>query len=149
VPPRSGMIASLVVLTLAVAACGGSTGASDAKGTHTAGAGTTGVAGATAAAPPTSGTATAPTGDVAEIKVEIRDGRVIPRPSVHKVARGRTVRILVTCDENDELHVHGYDLELELKPGTTATAEFTADEAGRFEVETHESGLQLLQLQVS
>ena len=30
---------------------------------------------------------------------------------------GNTVRITVTSDEHDELHVHGYDLEAELTPG--------------------------------
>jgi plastocyanin len=102
------------------------------------------------AAPPVAAVrspATAP--DVVEIKVTIADGKVVPRPSVHKVPLGRTVRIIVTADTDDELHVHGYDLHAQVKAGRPATVEFTADQAGRFEVETHESDLQLCQLQVS
>ena len=41
---------------------------------------------------------------------------------------------------DDELHVHGYDIEEELPAGKQATIDFTADQTGVFEVETHESG---------
>jgi plastocyanin len=131
---RIGVIASILVLGLA--ACGGEADVS-------------GSASPSAAVSPGASAATTPASDVVEIKVAITGGRVVPRPSVHKVAEGRTVRIIVTSDEDDELHVHGYDLPAELKAGRPATIEFTADQAGRFEVETHERGLQLFQLQVS
>jgi plastocyanin len=133
---RIGVIASILVLGLA--ACGGE---ADVSGSASPSASAAGSPGASAA--------TTPASDVVEIKVAITDGRVVPRPSVHKVAEGRTVRIIVTSDEDDELHVHGYDLPAELTAGRPATLEFTADQAGRFEVETHERGLQLFQLQVS
>jgi hypothetical protein len=61
---------------------------------------------------------------------------------------GNTVRITVTSDEHDELHVHGYDLEAELMPGEPGTIEFVANQTGLFEVEGHHSGLQLFQLVV-
>jgi plastocyanin len=138
VSSRVGMLVPFLVLGLA--ACGGAATVSDPGGSSAAVPGTPG-----ASAP----AATAPASDVVEIKVTIAGGRVTPRPSVHEVAKGRTVRIIVTSDENDELHVHGYDLPAELTAGRPATVEFTADQAGRFEVETHERGLQLCQLQVS
>ena len=48
----------------------------------------------------------------------------------------------------DEAHVHGYDREAELAPGTPATVRFAADIPGVFEVELHETGTVLLSLQV-
>jgi hypothetical protein len=83
------------------------------------------------------------------IKVDINGSKVAPRPSTHKIAKGEAVRIMVTSDKADELHVHGYDELLELKAGETAMLEFKADQSGRFEVETHDSGLLLFNLEVS
>ncbi|GII52364.1 hypothetical protein Pth03_07530 [Planotetraspora thailandica] len=85
---------------------------------------------------------------VKEINVTIAGKTVTPPPGRIDVAKGQTVRIIVTSDVADEAHVHGYDKEASLQPGTPATIEFVADQDGLFEVETHESGLQLLQLAV-
>jgi len=65
-----------------------------------------------------------------------------------KVAVGSSVRILVSSDVDDELHVHGYEIQREVSAGQSATMEFTADQAGVFEVGTQVSNLLLLQLQV-
>jgi plastocyanin len=124
---RSRVFALVTAIGLATAACGG-----EAK-----------------TAQPPSAPASAPASDVVQIKVTLKDGKVQPRPSVRKVALGRTVRIIVTSDRADEVHVHGYDKEAEVAAGTPTTIEFTADQSGRFEVETHKSNLQLFQLQVS
>jgi hypothetical protein len=82
------------------------------------------------------------------ITVSIRAGKVDPPPGRIKVARGATVRLVVTSDVADELHVHGYDREVTLPARTPTTLEFTADQAGLFEVETHETDTVLFQLQV-
>jgi plastocyanin len=132
---RARVIVPVLALALA-AACGG-----EAKETPTS------------AAPSASSSAVAPSAspatDVVEIKVTVSGGKVAPRPSIHKVKKGQTVRIIVTSDKADEIHVHGYEKEKELAAGETATIEFTADETGRFEVETHHQGLQLFQFEVS
>jgi plastocyanin len=65
-----------------------------------------------------------------------------------EVRRGDTVRIVVTSDVDDEVHVHGVEQTATLVAGETATVEFTVDEAGLFEVETHEGDLLLFQLLV-
>ncbi|MGH4023348.1 MAG: hypothetical protein ACRDRV_02055 [Pseudonocardiaceae bacterium] len=65
------------------------------------------------------------------------------------VPLGTPVTINVTSDAADEVHVHGYDKETQIPAGGTGSVTFTADIPGVFEVELHESGLQLLQLQVS
>lgn len=65
------------------------------------------------------------------------------------VPQGAKVVIRVSSDTADELHVHGYDQEARIPPGGTAQVGFTADIPGVFEVELHESGKQLMSLQVS
>jgi hypothetical protein len=140
--PKGSVIAAALAVALLGTACGGE--AEPASATTPAGPATS-AAGTTSAAPPP----TTPSADVVEIRVTVADGKVSPRTSVHKVRLGQTVRLIVTVDKADELHVHGYDKELELAAGRPATLEFRADQAGDFEVETHESDLQLLRLQVS
>lgn len=84
-----------------------------------------------------------------EIVVSVKDGTVTPPTHRVKVKQGTHVQLLVTSDVDDEVHVHGYDIEREVAAGETATIDVTADQKGVFEVETHESGLQLLQLEVT
>jgi hypothetical protein len=86
--------------------------------------------------------------DVQTIEVAVVDGVATPAFDTYQVALGDQVRIEITSDVADELHMHGYDLELELEPGVPGILEFTADIEGRFELETHETALQLLQLEV-
>jgi hypothetical protein len=83
-----------------------------------------------------------------EIAVSVKDGKVSPKTHREKVAKGSEIRLIVTSDVDDEVHVHGFDVEKELSAGQPTTLELTADQTGLFEVETHESGLQLLQLEV-
>jgi|GEM_PF-6827587 len=85
---------------------------------------------------------------VKEITVTIAGRQVTPPPGRIDVTKGQTVRITVTGDAPDEAHVHGYDEAATLTPGTPATIEFVADQDGLFEVETHDSKLQLFQLVV-
>ncbi|GIH22168.1 hypothetical protein Aph01nite_04780 [Acrocarpospora phusangensis] len=87
-------------------------------------------------------------GPAKEITVTIAGGSVNPPPGRVEVAKGQQVKIVVTSDVPDELHVHGYDMSAGLQPNTPATVEFVADRDGLFEVETHDSEMQLFQLQV-
>lgn len=83
------------------------------------------------------------------IEITIAGGTVTPEPGTTKVTLGDTVMIMVTSDVDDEVHVHGYDKEFELKAGEMTSVTFTADIPGTFEVETHESGTVLTELEVS
>ncbi len=83
-----------------------------------------------------------------EIVVAVKGGKVDPPTHRVKVAKGTEVRLLVTSDKADELHVHGYEIEKELPAGEQVTVDFTADQTGLFEIETHETELQLAQLEV-
>ena len=69
--------------------------------------------------------------------------------SVVEAESGQADRVVASSDVADSLHVHGYDKTLDLKPGKTASLQFTADTKGSFEVETHESGKLAFRLQVS
>ncbi|SDI13802.1 hypothetical protein [Nonomuraea jiangxiensis] len=93
--------------------------------------------------------ATAPgTETVKTITVSIAGGTVTPAPGRIEVARGQAVRLTVTSDVSDMVHVHGYDKSATLLPGIAASVGFAADVTGLFEVETHEQDLQLFQLLV-
>jgi heme/copper-type cytochrome/quinol oxidase subunit 2 len=83
------------------------------------------------------------------IRVTVVDGTVTPPPSRVAVPLGSPVALTVTSDVADEIHVHGYELEEPVAAGSSVTIQFTADQAGLFEVETHETEKLLLQLQVS
>ena len=89
-----------------------------------------------------------PTQKTVQITVSVRDGKVTPKPRRVAVPLGDQVRLQVTSDVDDELHVHGFDIEEPLEAGRTTTVELTADQQGVFEVETHETELELLQLAV-
>ncbi|GAA4190730.1 hypothetical protein [Microbispora amethystogenes] len=154
---RRPLLAALllgVALPMAVSACGESDTAAPAAAPTTASSTELPAAAASdaatePAAPATDAPADAPAdADVKEIDVTIKGRKVTPPPGRIEVDKGQRVRITVTGDAADEAHLHGYDKEAELKPGTPATIEFTADETGLFEMETHESGLQLFQLVV-
>ena len=66
------------------------------------------------------------------------------------VAQGSTVRLFfVNPNEDDEIHLHGYDLGGgELPAGEEAIFEFVADETGTFDVESHVTGEVLMVLVV-
>ncbi|MEU7913099.1 hypothetical protein [Microbispora bryophytorum] len=137
-------------LLMATSACGGSDAAAPAQSAASV---TTEAAAPASTEPapsdPGESAAAAPADPaVKEITVTIAGRKVTPPPDRIEVTKGQTVRITVTSDTADEAHLHGYDKEAELQPGTPASIEFVADETGLFEMETHESGLQLFQLVV-
>jgi heme/copper-type cytochrome/quinol oxidase subunit 2 len=56
-------------------------------------------------------------------------------PKTVRVEEGQKVVIKATADISDEVHLHGYDISVDVKPGQTAILEFTANKTGRFPVE--------------
>lgn len=61
----------------------------------------------------------------------------IKGPAVLTVQQGDAVTIVFHSDRADELHLHGYNLQLDLVPDTPGRLEFIAEHAGRFELESH------------
>ncbi|WP_406070192.1 hypothetical protein [Micromonospora sp. NBC_01638] len=147
----SGVLAASVLAALLVTGCGQGDGPSVATPSTPPTSAAPPIATATASTPtpsPTpSATASTPAVDK-EITVTIAKRRVAPPTGRVTVSKGQLVRITVTSDVSDELHVHGYDLGARLPAGTPGSVEFRADKTGLFEVETHETELVLFQLVV-
>ena len=59
-----------------------------------------------------------------------------------------TVRLLVSSDSPQEVHLHGYDITRDAAPGKPAQFEFKAEIEGVFEVELEESHVQVAELEV-
>jgi hypothetical protein len=78
----------------------------------------------------------------------IADGKLQSGPRLIQLQQGETVALKVTLDQNDELHVHGYDLHAQLHAHTPATLSFKADRSGRFEYELHKAKVELGVLEV-
>jgi plastocyanin len=70
-------------------------------------------------------------------RIRIRGGSVVGGPKDIEVEAGDTVRIVVTTDAADEIHLHGYDITREPAPGRPARFRFKADAEGAFEIESH------------
>jgi heme/copper-type cytochrome/quinol oxidase subunit 2 len=124
------------VLAVALAACGGG-----GDGNRSAAATTAGPAGSATTAAGADGAQTVQV-TVTGTDVQTAERRV-------KVPLDGKVRLEVTADRTDEVHLHGYDRKVDIEPGRPAVLEFTADVPGVFEVELEEAGLKLVELQVS
>jgi FtsP/CotA-like multicopper oxidase with cupredoxin domain len=70
-------------------------------------------------------------------RIQMRDGSVVGGAKDIEVTRGDTVRIVVTSDAPDEIHLHGYDITRTPEPGKPARFQFRADAEGAFEIESH------------
>ena len=78
----------------------------------------------------------------------VRGGRLASGSPVIQVREGDRVRIELTTDTSDELHVHGYDLHLNTRPGEIVSLNFVAKRTGRFGLELHRAELDLGALEV-
>lgn len=56
-----------------------------------------------------------------------------------EVAKGEQVNLIVDSDQEDDIHVHGYDVERKVAAGKPARFSFKADIEGVFEIESHEA----------
>lgn len=66
-------------------------------------------------------------------------------PATETVPLGSTVSLQITSAAEQEFHLHDYDVE---GSGTSVTLTFVADEAGSFELESHDTEQLLLTLVV-
>jgi hypothetical protein len=83
------------------------------------------------------------------IAVAFTNGKVKPPADRVDVPLGQRVRLEVTSDVADEVHVHGYDRLADLEPNETTTITFKASRPGLYEVEVEGAGQVLVQLLVS
>ena len=70
------------------------------------------------------------------IELKIEDHKVQGK-KVIRVKKGEVVNLRWTTDEMVSLHLHGYDVEKTVHPGSTATMTFTAHATGRFPITSH------------
>jgi hypothetical protein len=77
--------------------------------------------------------------DAAEVTyaLTIANGRVPPNMRLIRVKQNDLVKLEWRTDKPISVHLHGYDIEQELKPGPTTEMTFTARATGRFTVEPH------------
>ena len=110
---------------------------------------TAGSGGPSGASPSTGqGTASAPfTGVV--VAVRVAGGKVVPPAHRVDVPMGQRVRLQVDSDVADEVHVHGYDLMKDVKPGGIVTFDFPASLEGIFEAELEGRKQQIIELRVN
>ena len=71
------------------------------------------------------------------IDLRIEGRRVVSPNTVIRIAEGEVVKLLWATDEAVELHLHGYDLLLDVRPGEPAAMVVEAYAAGRFPVTSH------------
>jgi hypothetical protein len=55
-----------------------------------------------------------------------------------RVRQGQQVKIRWLTDEPASVHLHGYDIEASLSPGTPVVWNFEANATGRFAIEAHD-----------
>jgi len=135
----AALIAVVAIVVLLVAG-GGSDDEQEAAATPTATATATAAPGADATETPTP-TATATPKPQPPL---LQAGKV----TEIEVKEGQTVRFRVTSDEDEEIHVHGYDIEEEVPAGETINVSFPATITGIFEIEFHHSEEQIGSLRV-
>ena len=70
------------------------------------------------------------------VAIEIKDGKVVGKNST-RVSRGDAVILRWSSDRQLKLHLHGYDVETTVNPGTPADMKIRARATGRFPVEIH------------
>ena len=118
------VVALLVAVALSVGGCGDDGGAADPA--------------------PASGDAAA---DVV-IALDVVDGDLVGGSRQVAVALGDSVEVVVTGNSDDQVHVHGYDLYVDLVDGAGSTT-FDALIPGTFEIELEGSSRLLVRLTVS
>jgi FtsP/CotA-like multicopper oxidase with cupredoxin domain len=77
-------------------------------------------------------------GAEATFDLEIENGRVRQSMRTIRVKQGDVVKLRWTADRPIVLHLHGYDIEKKVEPGTVSEMTFEARATGRFPVEEHE-----------
>ena len=82
-------------------------------------------------------------------EIRVKGGEPVGGVEEIEANKGDTVRIDVTSDSADELHLHVYDVEKPLVPGKTTRLKFKADVEGVVELELHGSGTRIAEITVA
>jgi len=71
------------------------------------------------------------------IDVRIENRKVIAPQGAIKITEQDVVELRWTSDEYSKLHLHGYDLETQVRPGEPAAMVIKAHATGRFPITSH------------
>ena len=138
--PGTRIVPVLVALAAVTAGCGGSSGTPAASSVPSP-----------SLAPSATAVASGVASDAAQqtLSLTVAKGKVTGDTGRVKVALGTRVRITVTSDVADEIHVHLYDLTQEISANQPGSIEFVADKPGIIEVELEHAKLPLTHLAIS
>ena len=139
------MLAAVTAGAIALAGCGGDSTNDAVTTTETTATAPTTTADTTTT---TETTQTTPASEAKVIMVNVVKGVPkggIQRPTVHK---GDKVVLVVRTDSGEAVHLHGYNIEKDVLPGQAVRMPFTANIAGRFEVELHPTDALLAVIEV-
>ena len=138
------MLAAIAASAFALAGCGGDDSTEAVTTTETVATAPTD----TTTTTDTTATTTTPAAQAKVITVRVVGGRPqggIQRPTVDQ---GDKVVLVVRTDSGEAVHLHGYNIEKEVVPGKPVRLPFTANIAGRFEVELHPTDTLLAVIEV-
>jgi hypothetical protein len=74
------------------------------------------------------------------VDLSIKKGELPKEQRTVTVRQGDDVTLRWATDQALTIHLHGYDLEQKLTPGTLASMRFAARATGRFAIEIHAHG---------
>ena len=139
------MLAAVAASVLALAGCGG--GGSGSSAPDTTATATVETTPATTEATTSTGGRT-PTPQATVIPIRVVGG--VPQGGIKRptVKQGDKVVLVVRTDSGEAVHLHGYNIEKDVVPGTPVRIPFTANIAGRFELELHPTDTLLAQIEV-
>jgi len=138
------MLAAVAASAIALAGCGGDSSTTDAvTTTETAATAPTTTTDTTATT-----TGTTPVAQAKVITIDVVKG--VPEGGIQRptIDNGDKVVLVVRTDSGEAVHLHGYNIEKDVVPGKPVRLPFTANIAGRFEVELHPTDALLAVLEV-
>ncbi len=98
--------------------------------------------------PTTESTTSAQPANVKTFTLVVKNRKLVSSPDTLQVTEGDQVTINITADEDEELHLHGYDKSVDLTKDQSASLAFTANLTGRFPFELEHSKTELGALEV-
>lgn len=141
------MLAAVAASVVALAGCGGDNGNETVTTTETVASAPTETTTSPATTAATS-TATTPAARTKVITIRVVGG--LPQGGIQRptVDQGDKVVLVVRTDSGEAVHLHGYNIEKDVVPGTPVRIPFTASIAGRFELELHPADTLLAEIEV-
>jgi hypothetical protein len=72
--------------------------------------------------------------------LRVENGRLPANMRLIRVKQNDVVKLRWSTDKPMSVHLHGYDIEQKIAPGTVSEMTFTARATGRFTIEPHLAG---------